>query len=142
MKPYVCHTNHLDEYEAAGPVTRFARLLIDPDVIAGAKLGIALFRYEPEQIGPSHCHAEEAEVYYVLEGEGTLQLGDAIVELREGVTVYIPPGVEHETKNTGGGELKFLGIFSPAISFDNIKTQWTRGLPRRITGAVRPKANR
>jgi uncharacterized cupin superfamily protein len=41
---------------------------------------------------PPHCHAAEEELFVVLEGEGTLVLGDAEHALRPGSVVARPPG--------------------------------------------------
>lgn len=124
MKPYVFYKEETGEYEAPVPFTRFARLLIDVDLIEDTKLSIAIFRYEPGQIGPCHKHKKETEVYYILKGHGTLRLDKEIVKLHEGTIVYIPPGVEHETKNNSKKELEFLAIFCPATNFNDIKLKW------------------
>ena len=126
MEPYVFQKDEVDEYQAPGEFARYARFIIDPDAIEGAQLSIGVFRYEPGQIGPGHTHAEEAEVYYVLKGQASVELDGRVVELREGTALYVPPGVLHETKNTGDGELEFLGIFGPAMGFGKIKADWTR----------------
>ena len=122
--PHIVDQNQIPEYEAPSPYTRFARALVDPALIKDAPMSIGLFRYKPGQIGPAHKHDTETEVYYVLEGRGTVSLDGQTVELRKGVVVYIRPGVEHETKNTGDDEMMFLGIFAPALDFTAIKKQW------------------
>jgi mannose-6-phosphate isomerase-like protein (cupin superfamily) len=42
-----------------------------------------------------HYHRDCTEVYYVLAGSGSMELGDDLVELRPGVTVLIEPGTPH-----------------------------------------------
>jgi mannose-6-phosphate isomerase-like protein (cupin superfamily) len=126
MKGHIVHKPLLPEYEAPAPFQRCAKLLMDPDLIEGAALSIGVFRYAPGQVGPPHKHQKEAEVYYILHGTGSLRLGEEWIELREGMAVYIPPGLEHETRNTGPAELEFLGIFAPASGFDTIKATWPR----------------
>ena len=43
-----------------------------------------------------HYHERTDEVYYVIEGEGTMVLDDEEIELRKGVVVYVPRGVKHK----------------------------------------------
>ena len=43
-----------------------------------------------------HYHEKTDEIYYVIEGEGTLVLDDETVNVHEGVVVYVPRGVRHK----------------------------------------------
>ena len=56
-----------------------------------------------------HYHERTDEFYYVLGGRGRMALGDAEVELHEGVVVYVPRGVRHRA----WGELKVLVVCIP-----------------------------
>jgi uncharacterized cupin superfamily protein len=58
---------------------------------------------------PPHCHALEEEMFYVLEGSGTLRLGDERHPLRAGDVVARPPssGVAHSLV-AGDGGLTYL----------------------------------
>lgn len=129
MNAHIMQKQSLPEYEAPPPFQRCAKVLIDPDLVPDAALSIGVFRYAPGQVGPPHKHHKEAEVYYILRGRGALRLDQEWIELREGMAVYIPPGVEHETRNTGAGELEFLGIFAPASGFGSIKSNWSLRSP-------------
>ena len=42
--------------------------------------------------GPPHCHAAEEEIFFVLDGDGTLLLGDEEHPVRAGSVVARPPG--------------------------------------------------
>jgi mannose-6-phosphate isomerase-like protein (cupin superfamily) len=44
-----------------------------------------------------HYHEKTDEVYYVIDGRGTMVLDDEEIELHEGVVVYVPRGVRHIT---------------------------------------------
>jgi mannose-6-phosphate isomerase-like protein (cupin superfamily) len=57
-----------------------------------------------------HYHKEAAEVYYILDGEGQMELGTDIVELKPGVTILIPPGLAHRA----WGDIKCLIVGIPA----------------------------
>jgi mannose-6-phosphate isomerase-like protein (cupin superfamily) len=43
-----------------------------------------------------HYHERTDEVYYVIDGEGTMVLDDEEIELHRGVVVYVPRGVKHK----------------------------------------------
>ncbi|MEW6047570.1 MAG: dimethylsulfonioproprionate lyase family protein [Bacillota bacterium] len=61
---------------------------------------------------PAHEHPQE-EVYLILSGNGTIRVGHETRTV-EGVTaVYIPPGVEHELRNTGETEMIMVFTYAP-----------------------------
>src|SRR5215208_1449865 len=60
---------------------------------------------EPDKQRPH----EDDEVYVVLEGRGTLEVGEEQVELREGHAVFVPAGAEH--RFVGYEQLSVLVIF-------------------------------
>ena len=43
-----------------------------------------------------HYHERTDEVYYVIDGEGTMVLDDEVIELHKGLVVYVPRGVKHK----------------------------------------------
>lgn len=43
-----------------------------------------------------HYHAHTDEIYYVIEGAGTMVLDDEVIEVHRGVVVYVPRGVKHK----------------------------------------------
>lgn len=56
-----------------------------------------------------HYHAQTDEFYYILGGQGHMQLDDQQIELHEGVVVYVPRGVKHRA----WGDLKVLVVCIP-----------------------------
>jgi mannose-6-phosphate isomerase-like protein (cupin superfamily) len=55
-----------------------------------------------------------SEVYYILEGEGTMFIDNEDAKVHSGQVVYIPPYAKQYIKNTGNIDLKFLCIVDPA----------------------------
>lgn len=55
-----------------------------------------------------------AEVYYILEGEGTMHINDNSAPVRPGTTIYIPPLAKQSITNSGTTELVFICIVDPA----------------------------
>src|SRR5262245_1240926 len=43
-----------------------------------------------------HYHQRTDEIYYVIDGQGRMQLDDEQIELHSGVAVYVPRGVKHK----------------------------------------------
>lgn len=56
-----------------------------------------------------HYHERTDEIYYVLEGEGRMQLDDQEIELHKDVVVYVPRGVKHRA----WGDMKVLVVCIP-----------------------------
>jgi len=56
-----------------------------------------------------HYHSRTDEVYYVIDGTGTMVLDDEEIELHKGVVVYVPRGVRHKAI----GKLTVLTVCIP-----------------------------
>lgn len=56
-----------------------------------------------------HYHKKLTEFYYVLEGDGELQLNDDIIELKPNTLVMIKPLTRHRAR----GNLRILNIVVP-----------------------------
>ncbi|HEV8320548.1 MAG TPA: cupin domain-containing protein [Myxococcota bacterium] len=59
---------------------------------------------------PRHYHCVNEEALFVLEGEGSLRLGERTLPVRAGDYMTFPTGPElaHQLANTGGGPLRYL----------------------------------
>ena len=80
------------------------------DVAAG------LWWLHPGEESDPDVHPDATEIYYVVSGEGALRLGDEEYVVRKGMAVYIPMGVEHQTRNTGEEDLCYFWTFAPPPS--------------------------
>ncbi len=56
-----------------------------------------------------HYHEKTDEIYYVIDGRGTMVLDDDLVILVPGSVVYVPRGVKHKAV----GPLKILTVCIP-----------------------------
>lgn len=63
-----------------------------------------------------HYHKRSTELYYVLEGEGTVTLDGVERAVRKGSIVHIPPGVVHGAK----GRVRVLVVGIPDIADDDL----------------------
>ena len=66
-----------------------------------------------------HKHHKSEELYHIIEGEGSMVLGDEKINVIPGDTVCILPGVAHKIQNTGEVTLKILCCCSPPYSHDD-----------------------
>jgi mannose-6-phosphate isomerase-like protein (cupin superfamily) len=74
----------------------------------------------PTRAGPAVHRHPYAEVFVLVEGEGTFRLGDDEVTVRAGQLTIAQPGVAHSFTNAGSGRLKVIAIHG-ASQFD---TEW------------------
>ena len=63
-----------------------------------------------------HYHKRTTELYYVLEGEGSLSLDGEAHPISKGSLVHIPPGVVHGAK----GRMRVLVVGIPDISDNDV----------------------
>ncbi len=62
-----------------------------------------------------HYHKRSTELYYVLEGGGTVLLDNVAHEVAKGSIVHIPPGVVHGAR----GRMRVLVVGIPDIADDD-----------------------
>lgn len=66
-----------------------------------------------------HHHPQTEEIYYVLEGQGRVQLGEEARNVGPGDAIAIPPGTPHHVTNTGRAVLKFLCCCAPPYEHED-----------------------
>jgi len=89
---------------------------------------VSVWYFEPGDEMPHHVHTEQEEVFYVLEGEFEVALGEAgDVErhtIDEGTFYSAGPEVGHGHKYVGDGEGRILAIGAPNVPDINTDS-WT-----------------
>ena len=63
---------------------------------------------------PVHWHKVTSEIFYVLEGNLTLQAGEATIQAGPGGYAFVPPGIVHSFSNQGDTPARYLLLSSPA----------------------------
>ena len=66
-----------------------------------------------------HYHARAEEIYYVLQGQGLMCVGDESSQVGPGDAIAIPPGKVHRITNTGNAILTFLCCCAPAYEHED-----------------------
>ena len=70
---------------------------------------------------PKHLHANANEIQYILEGTGTIWLGDQQVKVKPGDLVIIPKGTPHAGTKPDGRTIKAIAIKTPPQAPDDVK---------------------
>jgi mannose-6-phosphate isomerase-like protein (cupin superfamily) len=66
-----------------------------------------------------HFHPLTEEIYYILAGVGSMQVGDEVRDVGPGDAIAIPPGAYHQLSNSGAETLRFLCCCAPAYEHED-----------------------
>ena len=82
--------------------------------VGAKKLGYNVTIVPPgKRAFPCHNHHINEEMFFVLEGQGEVRIGDTTHPIRQGDVVACPPGgpeVAHQIINTSNADLKYLAV--------------------------------
>ncbi|NQT22796.1 MAG: cupin domain-containing protein [Candidatus Omnitrophica bacterium] len=84
-------------------------------------VSVAYVEMPPGNISLLHQHSTFTELYYILDGKGTMWVGDEEFLVDEDTLVGVKPGVSHKLENTGGSILRHLVVSSPAFNPDDVE---------------------
>lgn len=91
--------------------------------LGARQLGYNLTAVPPDKRAfPFHNHRVNEEMFFVLEGEGEVRIGEAVHPIRSGDIIACPAGgpeTAHQIVNTGDVELRYLAVstrLSPEIA--------------------------
>ncbi len=90
-------------------VLRDTYFLVDPDKGPSRRLKMGHTIIYPTGSTTGHTHDEE-EVYFVISGEGIMQVGEEKFEIKTGDGLYVPPRVFHTTFQKGNLPLTVLWV--------------------------------
>jgi mannose-6-phosphate isomerase-like protein (cupin superfamily) len=85
------------------------------------QMGFSLARaiVNPGQITQNHKLKTSSEVFYILQGEGVIQIENEEKAVFPGQVIYIPPDARQCIRNTGTADLIFLCLVSPPWDKDD-----------------------
>lgn len=72
-----------------------------------------VYCFEPGQAQKAHAHGDQDKLYFVLEGQGTFQVGSDSQILEEGQGTMAPAGEEHGVTNHTDKRLRVLVFMAP-----------------------------
>ena len=93
----------VDQRRASGQ--RFLEFLRAPTMSAG------IYELPAGDTDPQQPHTED-EVYYVIRGRATMQVGDEVRDVRPGAVIFVRAGVEHRFDSIAE-DLTVLVVFAP-----------------------------
>jgi mannose-6-phosphate isomerase-like protein (cupin superfamily) len=112
MKGKIFKAQELDWIEAPGHFSAFSKLLVNES--SGSKyFDFRISSYQPKGYCEAHVHKTAENIYYILKGEGVVELDGKRHLVGPGVVIFIPPKVKHAIINTGFEDLIFIVAASP-----------------------------
>jgi mannose-6-phosphate isomerase-like protein (cupin superfamily) len=113
------------------PARRHTRNLVggaSPIQASSFAMGVVELQPKGGQV-PWHNQDQE-EIYFILEGQGEMCLGDERSLIGAGQAVYIPAGVFHQLTNTGSSVMKMMYCYGPAGDVAHWRQELDGTLPR------------
>ena len=83
------------------------------DLAAAEHLFAGLNAFEPGQQHELHTHAGQDKLYFVLEGEGDVTVGDTTARIGPGDLVLARSGEKHALSNPGPQRLIVMVVMGP-----------------------------
>lgn len=74
---------------------------------------LAEARLPPGGTTTAHFHPQTEEIYYIVQGQGRMRIGEETRDVGAGDAIAIPPGQEHQIANIGSEQLVFLCCCAP-----------------------------
>jgi mannose-6-phosphate isomerase-like protein (cupin superfamily) len=114
IAPQIIHTGEM-EGDALGEANKVgfrSKTFMTAD---GATISIQLGNV------PKHMHPNTNEIQYILDGTGTIWLGDKEVKVKPGDLVVIPKGTAHGGSKPDGRTIKAIAIKTPPQAPDDTK---------------------
>ena len=103
-----------NEKEFVGVEWGKTKNLFGPGNVGARYLKINITEYSPGGEHTLHCHPDQEEVIYVLEGEGISRTKAGDQPIRAGSFVFVPAGTDHATINLRKDQpMKAIIIKSP-----------------------------
>ena len=92
---------------------------------------VSLAKLQPGLSYETPSHEDHEEIYYIIGGTGSLEIGGESAKFRDGDAIYIPRRASRSITNDGGEIVEFLafGRFNGAGSPRNVNPGHRR--PRR-----------
>jgi mannose-6-phosphate isomerase-like protein (cupin superfamily) len=97
----------------------YGKTLVSADVTRSEALTMGIGRVPPGEALRTHRHLPP-EIYLVLEGTGSVEIGPDVRPVEAGSAVFIPGDAPHSLANTGPSDLRFAYVFA-ADSFDEVE---------------------
>jgi mannose-6-phosphate isomerase-like protein (cupin superfamily) len=71
---------------------------------------VSLAKLQPTLSYEKHDHQDHEEIYYIINGNGSIKIGDEVTKFRDGDIIYIPEKTSHSITNDGNKMVEFLAF--------------------------------
>lgn len=95
------------------------RELMHPEKHGNSRQSLAEAVVPPGTETLLHQHIKTEEIYHIVEGTGSMTVGNEVFTVTAGDSIFIPPMIPHRIKNTGREPLRILCCCAPAYSHDD-----------------------
>jgi mannose-6-phosphate isomerase-like protein (cupin superfamily) len=95
------------------------RELVRPEREGSRNLSLAEATIAPGETTHRHLHRESEEIYYILSGDGIVEVAARKIIVQADDAVLIPTGTEHCATTTGSVPLRLLCACSPPYQHED-----------------------
>ena len=81
---------------------------------------------------------EQEEVYFIVQGEGEICVGDECSPIKAGQAVFMPPTKFHQLTNTGDEPMHMIYVYCPGGDVAHWRQELNGTLPKAGEGAIPP----
>lgn len=117
----IINEKEIAEEKFPAPFARTIKHLAAPWTLGTKNLWLGIALYEVGSSSNPHHHEIE-EIFYVIEGEGRIQVGEETQPIFPGMCIYVPSGFIHQLINTGTIVLKVLAVTSPPFTVEKFSS--------------------
>jgi mannose-6-phosphate isomerase-like protein (cupin superfamily) len=83
-------------------------------------LSVIQERMPPGTAEQRHFHERAQQVFFILSGEATFEVGGETLTVAPQESLHVPPGTPHRIANHGATDLHFLVISEPKAHGDRV----------------------
>lgn len=93
------------------------------------QFAMATCEVEPGAGPPLHMHTLEDEAFFVLDGEVEITIGDEVMIVKAGSTVFAPRGIKHRFRGHGDRNAKMV-MFVTGSNFEKFYARYEEEMNR------------
>ena len=112
----LCENSEIDSIQG-NERTKIKQYFHPHNTLNGINYSLAQFTPEPGKKFKLH-KMRSSEIYYILEGNGNLNVNENTYHLEKDDSAYVPPNSKQFIENTGKDNFRFLCIVEPAWKAD------------------------
>jgi len=103
---------------------QISHLLLGPGDFGSRNLAVTWVECAPGSQQDLHAHPAEEQVYVIVEGRGTMTVGEEAQEVERGTLVFIPPQTNHAIRAAGDEPLIYVSAPAPPFEAKVAEGRW------------------